>query len=145
MPAAQDARKTAFSRFVRRALDQAKVGRGWGVDRVVEEAAKAGRPVGRATIYRWLNSEWTEAPSPDLIEAFCDVLDIPPAAAFAVLWPGKTGRAQVTPPPELDPDVETLLRRLQDPNVADAEKYHIRETLKTLAARSAPPKRATGR
>jgi hypothetical protein len=39
----------------------------------------------------------------------------------------------------MDPDVEALLRRLVDPNVSDAEKFHIRETIRYLAYRPLLP------
>jgi hypothetical protein len=39
----------------------------------------------------------------------------------------------------MDPDVEALLRRLVDPNVAEAEKFHIRETIRYLAYRPLMP------
>ncbi|PZF99315.1 transcriptional regulator, partial [Micromonospora deserti] len=42
-------------------------------------------------------------------------------------------------PPPMDPDVEALLRRLVDPNVSDAEKFHIRETIRYLAYRPTLP------
>lgn len=39
----------------------------------------------------------------------------------------------------MDPDVEALLRRLVDPAVSDAEKFHIRETIRYLAYRPTLP------
>lgn len=151
MPAvAPGVRKLAFSRFVRRGVDGAKQSRGWTVEDIAnatKQRAAQGegrKAVSRATIYRWLSGDWEEAPSGDLVEAFCDVLDIPAAAGLAVLWPGKTGRAAAPEPPPLDEDFELLLRRLQDPNVPEREKWHIRETIRTLATRPAPRERPTG-
>jgi hypothetical protein len=39
----------------------------------------------------------------------------------------------------MDPDIEALLRRLLDPAVSEAEKYHIRETVRYLAYRPPVP------
>lgn len=130
-------RRDAFARFVRRAVDRAKDTRNWTVKQIVDASVdETGKPrVGRSTIYRWMNGDWERAPLPEQIEGFCDALDIPPQAALVILWPGK-GTRPVRPTPELDPDVELLLRRLEDPNVPAAEKYHIRETIKGLANRS---------
>lgn len=125
-----DARKHAFAAFVRRAVDHAKTARGWSVPRVAKESG-----VGAATIYRWINGDWTSAPAPDLIEKFCDSLDIPPSAAFVILWPGKNWRGQIPEPLPADPDFELLKRRLADPSTPDREKYHIRATIKSLVIR----------
>lgn len=121
-------------RFVNRALRNAEVARGWSVPRVAEESG-----VGQNTIYRWSKGEWREYPKGELVEAFCDALDIPASAAFSVLWPGKVGKPTATPPAPLEPDLEQLARKLRDPNVLDAEKYHIRETVRSLAARPNRP------
>ncbi|MET7395568.1 helix-turn-helix transcriptional regulator [Dactylosporangium sp. NPDC005572] len=149
MPAAPDARRDAWARFVKRVTDNARTTRGWTVPMIAEETKRRaargnGVSVSPATIYRWINGEWETSPSADAVEAFCDTNDIPVVAAFAILWPGKTGRAKVPEPMPIDPDFETLLRRLQDPNVSEAEKYHIRETIRTLAARPASRERPTG-
>lgn len=149
-PAAPDVRRDAWARFVRRATDQAKIGRGWTIPQIAKETkARAEQTPGatavsQATIYRWLNGDWETSPSADAVEAFCDVLDVPVAAALAILWPGKTGRASVPEPPPLDENFELLLRRLNDPSVPEREKWHIRETINTLAARPTPRERGTG-
>lgn len=143
-----DVRRAAFARFARRLVDGAKQNRGWSVEDIAEEtkkraAAGEGRAVGRATIFRWLNGDWKDSPSADAVEAFCDVLDVPVVAAFAILWPGKTGRAQAPEPVQPDPDFEVLLRMLQDPAVSEQDKYLIRETIRGLASRSTG-RRSTG-
>lgn len=133
MPALSiDVRKRAFAAFVRRVTDHAENTRGWSIPRIATEAG-----ISNPTIYRWRDGTWTKAPDPDAVAAFCDALDIPPAVAFAILWPGKTGEAQ---PPEalpLDPEIERqmreLMRRIADPNVSDAEKLTIRATIRHLA------------
>lgn len=128
----------AFARFVERALHDAKVTRDWNTTRVIKESG-----VGRTTLYRWLKGDWNEEPEAAKIAAFVDALGIPTSIPFMILWPGKRGRAPQPEPPPLDPDVETVMRRLMDPNVSDAEKYHIRETIRSLAAR--PPRTGDSR
>lgn len=135
-------RRENFARFVKRAMEHVRVTRGWTVAQVLKETG-----IGRTTLYRWINGEWTEAPSASQVEAFCDGLGFPVADAFGILWPGKHGRAKATPPPPIDPDLELLMRKLADPSVPEMEKYFIRETLRQLAARVAttPPPAARPR
>lgn len=125
-----DVRKRSFAAFVRRATDHAKQTRGWSVPRLAKESG-----IGPATLYRWINAEWKEAPRPDQIEKFCDALDIKPALAFSILWPGKTGSAPPPAPLPSDPDFDLLQRRLNDPKTPESEKYHIRETISSLVIR----------
>ncbi|WP_281891774.1 transcriptional regulator [Phytohabitans aurantiacus] len=128
------ARQVAFSRFVRRALDDALMHRGWNQVTVLEKTGTK-----KSTLHRWLRGDWTEDPKAGQVLDFCDGLDIPPAAAFLILWPGKRDRSPMPGPPPMDPDVELVLRRLVDPKVTEQEKYHIRETLRALARRPGPP------
>jgi transcriptional regulator with XRE-family HTH domain len=121
---------------VTRAADSARVNRGWSIPRIAKESG-----VGVNTLYRWKRGEWTASPDADLVEKFCDTLGIPTEAAFRILWPGKTGRPTTPEPAPTDPDVDTLLRQLNDPNVSESEKYLIRETIRSLAARA--PRRRT--
>lgn len=125
-----DVRRRQFKVFVQRAVDHAKLTRGWTVPKVARETG-----VGVATIYRWLNEEWTDNPKPELIEKFCDGLNLSPAEAFMILWPGKKGHAKEPPVMMMDPDFETLQRKLNDPKVPEQEKYLIRENVRTLALR----------
>lgn len=125
-----DVRKRAFATWVKRVTDHAKQTRGWSVPRVAKESG-----IGPATLYRWLNAEWKEAPKPDQIEKMCDALDIAPAIPFALLWPGKTGAPTTPQPLPPNPDFDLLQRRLNDPNTPEAEKYFIRETISTLLIR----------
>lgn len=125
-----EARRDAFARFLERALHDAKVTRGWNQRRVLEETG-----IGRTTLYRWLKGSWAEEPEAAKVRDFCDALDIPPAIPFLILWPGKRERAPQPGPPPMDPDVEHVLRKLADPNVSDSEKYFLRETIRSLAAR----------
>lgn len=125
-----EVRRDAFARWVRRVLAQAKDVRGLGV---VDIAKMAG--IGNPTIYRWAKGDGKDLPNPEQVLAFCDALDIPSAAAFTILWPGKNElRAQPEPIP-MDADLQTLMRKLSDPNVSEFEREFIRETLRQLADR----------
>lgn len=137
VPTSRDVRRDLFARFVKRAVQEAQVGRGWSVPKIAEVTKKG---VSGNTIYRWLNGDWERDPLPAQIVAFCDALDIPPAVAFAILWPGKNESRPEPEPLPIDPDFMVLLRRLHDPTVSEAEKYLIRETIRGLAARSAERK-----
>lgn len=134
-------RKLAFAAFVRKALDDARAVRAWTG---VEVSRRTG--VSRQTINRWLRGDWTTDPEPQRVVAFCEGLGIAPTVAFGILGWDRTAPARpAPPPPPMDPDVEALLRRLVDPNVSDAEKFHIRETIRYLAYRPAlRPERARG-
>jgi transcriptional regulator with XRE-family HTH domain len=128
-------RKRAFAAFVRRALEDARIMRAWSG---TEVARRTG--VSRQTINRWVRGDWVSDPEAERVVAFCEGLGLNPAAAFAALGWDRTATARVAPaPPPMDPDVEALLRRLVDPNVSDAEKFHIRETIRYLAYRPALP------
>lgn len=132
MPPADDARHAQFSRFVKRAVDSAADTHGWTVTEIAERAG-----IARSTLYRWLKGDWNVDPKGAEVAAFCDALDIPTTIAFKILWPGKSQRAEAPEAlPPADPDFDTLLRKLRDPNVSDDEKYLIRETIRSLAARS---------
>ena len=132
-----NARKIAFAAFVREALDDARATRAWTGTEVSRRTG-----VSRQTINRWVRGDWASDPEAERVVAFCEGLGLNPAAAFGVLgWdrPPPPGRAPAAPP--MDPDVEALLRRLVDPNVSDAEKFHIRETIRYLAYRPTLPRR----
>ncbi|RAO06535.1 hypothetical protein GUI43_01580 [Micromonospora noduli] len=131
-----NARKIAFATFVRRALDEARATRAWSGTEVSRRTG-----VSRQTINRWVRGDWASDPEAERVVAFCEGLGLNPAAAFAALgWDRaaagpRTGQAA----PPMDPDVEALLRRLVDPQVSDAEKFHIRETIRYLAYRPTLP------
>ncbi|WP_204033427.1 helix-turn-helix domain-containing protein [Micromonospora qiuiae] len=130
-----NARKVAFATFVRRALDEARATRAWSG---TEVARRTG--VSRQTINRWVRGDWASDPAAERVVSFCEGLGLDPAAAFAALgWERKTSRREAPVPPPMDPDVEALLRRLVDPEVSDAEKFHIRETIRYLAYRPTLP------
>lgn len=134
VPASPEARRDAFSRFVNRALAQAKQSRGWSIPKVAEISG-----VGVNTIYRWVRADWREFPKGELVEQFCDALDIPAAAAFSILWPGKSNRPAPPEPLPTEPEFDELMRKLRDPNVPETEKYLIRETIRGLASRPNRP------
>ncbi len=130
-----NARKIAFATFVRRALADARATRAWSGTEVSRRTG-----VSRQTINRWVRGDWSSDPEAERVVAFCEGLGLNPAAAFTALgWDrATTSRPAVTTPP-MDPDVEALLRRLVDPDVSDAEKFHIRETIRYLAYRPTLP------
>ncbi|MFC7548239.1 helix-turn-helix domain-containing protein [Plantactinospora sp. GCM10030261] len=138
MPHRAQARKVAFAAFVRRALDDARSARAWTGTEVSRRTG-----VSRQTINRWLRGEWISDPEPDRVIAFCAGLGLRPGDAFAVLgWESATSGAGEATVPPMDPDVAALLRRLVDPQVSDAEKFHIRETIRYLAYRPSVNTRA---
>lgn len=137
MPADPEVRRQRWAQFVRRALAHAHTTRGWTVPRVAEAAG-----IGSNTIYRWRDARGIKAPLPEQVVAFCDALDIPVEQAFRILWPGKNGVPEPTPPPPLDDTILTIARKLADPHVPDREKWYLRESLRELADRPSQPESA---
>ncbi|GAB3143598.1 hypothetical protein GCM10027290_20180 [Micromonospora sonneratiae] len=128
-------RKIAFAAFVRKALADARTTRAWTGTEVSRRTG-----ISRQTINRWVRGEWTSDPEAKRVVAFCEGLGLNPAVAFGVLGWDRTTPARPAPSaPPMDPDVEALLRRLVDPNISDAEKFHIRETIRYLAYRPTMP------
>lgn len=114
-------------------MDDARVTRAWTGSEVSRRTG-----ISRQTLNRWVRGDWTSDPEAERVVAFCEGLGINPTAAFGVLGWDRTTPARPAPPmPPMDPDVEALLRRLVDPHVSEAEKFHIRETIRYLAYR--PP------
>jgi transcriptional regulator with XRE-family HTH domain len=131
------ARHQAFANFVRKSLTDARSTQGWNGSEVARRTG-----LSRQTINRWLRGEWSSDPEPARVVAFCEALGISPTKAFGVLGWDRSAAARPVPQaplPPMDPDVEALLRRLVDPSVSDAEKYHMRETIRYLAYRPSPP------
>ncbi len=126
-------RRHAFATFVRKALADARSTRMWNGSEVARRTG-----VSRQTINRWTRGDWSNDPEPARVVAFCDGLGIEPAVAFGILGWDRSASARPAPDPlPMDPDIAALLRRLLDPAVSDLEKYHIRETVRSLAYR--PP------
>ncbi|RKR88525.1 helix-turn-helix protein [Micromonospora pisi] len=135
MPDSAHGRKIAFAAFVRKALDDARANRAWTGTEVSRRTG-----VSRQTINRWVRGEWASDPEAERVVAFCEGLGLNPTTAFGVLgWDRATSTRTAPPTPPMDPDVEALLRRLVDPNVSEAEKFHIRETIRYLAYRPTLP------
>ena len=140
-----------FSRFIRRAVDEAKNSRGWTVNRLAAETG-----VGRSTLFRWLAGDFQQFPELASVRGFCAALDIPVSAAFTALGvrPGRPvgagsadGPDGPSPPPSagdgVHEDIERILARLEDPLVPAAEKVVIRDMLRYLARRSTVDQRST--
>ena len=128
-------RKIAFAAFVRKALHDARTTRAWTGTEVSRRTG-----VSRQTINRWVRGEWASDPEAERVVAFCEGLGLNPTVAFGVLgWDRNTPARPAPSAPPMDPDVEALLRRLVDPNVSDAEKFHIRETIRYLAYKPTLP------
>jgi transcriptional regulator with XRE-family HTH domain len=125
--------QVAFSRFVRRAVDDVKTRRGWTVSRLAAETG-----VGRSTLFRWLSGDCQDFPELEKVRGFCAALDIPVTAAFTALGVRHAD-------PDLDSDTEAaahadlqrIMRRLTDPSVSTEEKTVIRHMLSYLANGSA--------
>ena len=125
-----------FSRFIRRAVDEAKDSRGWTVNRLAAETG-----VGRSTLFRWLAGDFQQFPELASVRGFCEALDIPVSAAFTALGvrPGDPAPGDRPAPPPgrgVHEDIERILARLEDPLVPAAEKVVIRDMLRYLARRS---------
>jgi transcriptional regulator with XRE-family HTH domain len=134
VPADSRTRLAAFAAFVRRATDQAKLRRNWSVEDIADAAG-----ISANTIYLWRSGKGTNYPQGDKVEAFCDALGIKPEVAFSVLWPGSSAHAEEPIPLSTEQDLIVLARKLADPNVPEREKFLIRETIQSLAARSTAP------
>lgn len=135
-----DVRRDAFAAWVKRVLAQAKTSRGLSVPKIADMAG-----IGNNTIYRWRDGGGKELPNPEQVLAFCDALDIPPVAAFSILWPGKNEALPAPGPIALDGDFQSLMRILNDPNTSDFDREFIRETIRQLVDRPMRPGRAPQR
>jgi transcriptional regulator with XRE-family HTH domain len=130
-----NSRRQAFAAFIRKSLSDARATRGWNGTTV---ATKTG--LSRQTINRWVRADWTTDPEPARVVAFCEGLGISPTVAFGILGWDRSAASRPHPqPPPMDPDVAALLHKLLDPTVSDAEKYHIRETIRYLAYKPSIP------
>ena len=129
-------RKAKFGHFIEKALEDAR-GRGLTARKIQEITG-----VSTTTFYRWRNGEWTTAPRAGEVKAFCEGLGIDVNRAYRILgWTDEIQGREPEPEIELDRDWREVLRRLNDPNTPDVEKYLIQETIRSLANR---PKPSTG-
>lgn len=134
-----EVRRAQFADYWKRELERAEAA-GMSVPKIAKAAG-----VGSNTIYRWRDGNWSEGPKPGQIVSVCDVLDIDPAEPMSILWSGKRGRRpEPTRPSQLPRDVEAILRRLEDPETPEPEKYLIREMLRSLAVRPGKPDSQAG-
>lgn len=130
-PAGTGPHQAAFARFVRQAIDDCRRRRGWTVS---QTAARAG--VGRSTIFRWLNGEWTDYPQLERVRRFCRTVNAPVAEAMrALAMPSTDATPATAPATSVEADIQVILTRLSAPGVAAEEKHHIRMTLHYLAHR----------
>jgi transcriptional regulator with XRE-family HTH domain len=121
--------RVRFAHFVDRALTSARA-RGM-TDKDIERATG----VRSSTFHRWRRGEVQTVPGLDKVRAFCEGVGADLAEAMAAL--GVTGeRDNPAPEPVVDPDMRLILRQLADPNVPEAEKVFIRESLRMLAERA---------
>ena len=124
-----DVIRKRFAAFVARTLAAAR-DRGM-TDSTIRDAT--GIPP--STFHRWQKGQFTTAPSIDKVRQFCEGLGASVTEAMAAL--GMTPqRAQPQPEPPLPPEVRTILRKLADPNVPQADKLVMREMLLMLAERA---------
>lgn len=136
MAVSDDVRKAKFGRFIEQALEAARQ-RGISARQVQQLTG-----VSTTTFYRWRNSEWVKDPRASEVKAFCDGLGLDVARAHRLLgWTDEQSGAEPEPVFDLDADWRELLRRLNDPNTPNVEKYLIQETIRSLVNR---PKPATG-
>jgi len=133
-----EARRAAFGRFVRRALEDAK-------DRrisIKEIERRTG--VGSTTFYRWRDGDWSKDPRPSQVDAFCEGLDIPTKAAYRALGWGADGKPSTQPAETFDPELRAIQRKLMDPNVSDTAKESIRNMLRLIIGSNGSSRKAAG-
>lgn len=111
-------------------------------DAAIEEATG----ITNSTFHRWQKGNFGRTgPSAHTVWKFCDGLGIPRKVAADLLGWSTDESVVIGPEPELPSDFREILRRLRDPNVPETEKFHIRETIRSLAARPKTPTGAAAR
>ncbi len=134
-------RRDRFSKHVKRVVAHVRQSKGWTLQKLLD-ASEVTKPV----YYRWVNGTWTSDLEPSPIERFHDAAGIPVSDAWDILWPGKYGRRAPTPPMEMNPELELILQKLNDPTTSREDLYLIQATLDMLLTRIAgeqrPPRRA---
>ncbi|MFI6763328.1 helix-turn-helix domain-containing protein [Micromonospora sp. NPDC050417] len=121
-------RAAKFGRLVARILTDAKQ-RGMTIPDIERATG-----VGKSTIYRWRDGEWSKDPRATQVRAFCDGLGVPYQQAYRLLGWAENGEPQAEPL-GLDPDMQEVARRLRDPNTSEAERAEIRSMIRYLARR----------
>lgn len=124
MALSPDVARARFARFIERALREARQ-RG-----LTDPEIKKLTGIMPSTFHRWQSGEGG-LPKIEKVQAFCRGLEIPPSAAYAAL--GIDEHREATPAPSLDPDLSRVARILADPNVSEADKQVIRNTIRMLA------------
>ncbi len=115
--------RARFAAFIGRALRDAR-SRG-----LTDLDIKRLTGVTPATFHKWKTLDGG-LPKIEKVQAFCDGLGIPRAAAYTAL--GIDEQREPTPPTE-DPDLSGLARILADPSVPEVTKQTIRQTIRMLA------------
>lgn len=114
----------------------------------LSRAQLAQRLVDPTTVWRWETGR-QKPESPAIPQAIADLfhLDVDEALAAAGLTVGPAAGRPTLPEAELDPDLELVKRRLEDPKVSEEEKRIIRATLQHLAnlADLQPPRKRAPR
>lgn len=126
-------RRERFSKFVKRVTEHVRQTRGWTVTKLLAEAG-----VPKSQYYRWVNGTWESDLEPSAIERFCDAAGVAVAEPLAILWPGKYAKREATPPVPVHPDMELILRALNDPSTSREDLYLIQATFEMLLARITP-------
>jgi hypothetical protein len=133
MAVSKDVAYARFAAWVKAALAAARTN---GMTDLDIHAATAVTP---PTFHRWQRGDFGKnGPQPEKVMMFCDGLGLSRKVAADML--GWSSDVAVVPveQPELPPDIREILRKLRDPNVSTEEKYLIRETIRSLAARPKP-------
>ncbi len=135
-------RRDRLSKHILRVVAHVRANTGWTLERLLHEA-----DVSKPTYRRWVNGTWTSDLEGSPLERFHDAAGVPVSDAFDILWPGKFGRRthSVTPPLEIGPEMEVILRALNDPNTSKEDLFLIQATFDMLRDRIATEGRRTRR
>ncbi len=131
MEVSQAVRYDRLARWVKTALAKARG------DGMTDEDIRKATGLSPRTWHRWQANDFgVQGPQVTSINQFCDGLGIPRAIPYNIMgWSGEFPPVDPNEPPELPRDFRIVLRRLSDPHTSEAEKFHIRATMRALAAR----------
>lgn len=95
---------------------------------------EAATGVSKSTFYRWRDGEFF--PKVPELRRFCNGLGVDISEAYAALGWQEADSSRTLPPEPIitDPDLRSILRTLNDPNVSPADKLRIRRMLRAMAA-----------